>query len=926
MRLTTKLLLLVASIITLTIIVNIALLSKEVRGFLQQSQLEWVDTLAQGLSESVAQDTIDNNRLKVRALLRKLAIADDAIEYAFVTDMDGQLFAHSFDSGFPRFLAESIKNDTNILYSGKQKDVYNTKQGSIIEYDAPLIAGMDGKLHLGLNQSEVNALLNQVSSKMILLLGLVGLLGTGLVFFIGRRINLPLSRFTEQLHQYDVTDEIDFPEIKSTDPDIQQMVSTFQAIITARAKVGAELRENEQNLSLTLNSIGDAVIATDAEGKVTRMNPVAEQLTGWTQQEAKGQSLKIIFPIINASTREPIENPVDKVISTGETVYLSNHTTLISRDGTEYQIADSAAPILDSGDIVGMVLVFNDVTEQYKLRQEAVEIRVQLQQSNNELETRIQMRTAEYLNAKENADNANQAKSEFLSSMSHELRTPLNAILGFAQLFEYDKTLTADQKVNAKEIDKAGHHLLSLINEVLDLAKIESGHIELSMESISLIKVVEECSTIIAPLAASHGISLDFNQPKCSNLFVKADYTRLKQVILNLMSNAVKYNRTNGFINISCTIDNPDAICISVSDSGHGIAEEKLSNLFQPFSRLGAEFGEIEGTGIGLVITKQLVELMNGSIGVESVVGEGTTFWVELKTALASESGHVLGDVDSKLDIHDSRETLSAQQGSQARILIAEDNTANQAVFRQQMELLGYLVDIEGNGFKALGRWQHGNYDLLLTDINMPIMDGYELIKQIRQAEQHTGEHIPVIAITANAMGEDAKRCLESGMDGFIAKPVRLDDLKSTLQKWLPKQESSKAEPMLPGNESAEVEGKVNTNNKTAVDISMLKALVGDDPEKHCLLFKSFIDSAPGIIKAIQKAHKDHAAKTIRQQAHKLRSSARSMGAHELADACQALEIAGNAERWDQIDDLIPQLDGQFKDVNKYIENYSAQT
>lgn len=521
----------------------------------------------------------------------------------------------------------------------------------------------------------------------------------------------------------------------------------------------------------------------------------------------------------------------------------------------------------------------------------------------------------EILNAKEEAERANQAKSEFLSSMSHELRTPLNAILGLSQLFEYDKNLTATQKSNAREIDKAGSHLLTLINEVLDLAKVESGHLELSMEAVELSTVLEECRVLIAPLAESHNITLDFVSAQCKPYYISADNTRLKQVLLNLISNGVKYNRTEGYVMISCAETDRGSLRINVKDSGHGIAINQLSKLFQPFSRLGAEHGNREGTGIGLVITKQLVEMMGGTIGLDSVVGKGSTFWVEFNLSSSMESAPTFDNASITSSSIDLAETLPLQ----SRILIAEDNSANQVVLQQQMAILGLNADFADNGIQAFERWNNAHYDLLLTDIHMPLMNGYELVNRIRQAEQQTGTHMPIIAITANAMGEDAKRCLESGMDAFIAKPISLNELQAALKKWLPNDATTKE------SKNTHAVGD-ETNTESPVDISMLISLVGDDKDKHCLLFKSFLESTPEIIQAIQAAYKDHAAEIIKQQAHKLKSPARSMGANELADVCQGLESAGKLEQWEEIDRLVPQLNELFERVDAYIENYCRPT
>ena len=235
------------------------------------------------------------------------------------------------------------------------------------------------------------------------------------------------------------------------------------------------------------------------------------------------------------------------------------------------------------------------------------------------------------------AEKANLAKSDFLSSMSHELRSPLNAILGFAQLMESDsQSPTPSQKESIAQILHAGWHLLNLINEILDLAVIESGKVSLSGESVSLDEVMLECQAMMEPQAQQRGISMTF--PRFDNpCFVSSDRTRLKQILINLLSNAIKYNTTQGTVVVDCTVSAPDRIRISIKDTGAGLPPEKLAQLFQPFNRLGQEAGGEEGTGIGLVVTKRLVELMGGAIGVDSTVGAGSVFWIELISAAAPQ-------------------------------------------------------------------------------------------------------------------------------------------------------------------------------------------------------------------------------------------------------------------------------------------------
>ncbi len=335
-------------------------------------------TIIQSLRDALVQDVIDGNKLRVTNLLRDLKEHDNPIEFLYVTEGEEHtVFAHSFRQGFPRYLAQNKSryqhphsHDSGIRLTAK----YQTQEGLIYEYSEPLMLGLDTILHVGINQLEIAETLSKNKRNILMISILITLLSLLIAYFMSRQITTPLTRFTEMIKCFGAGETVGFSDVKKDIPEIHLLTDAFQAAIEQRQQALAALREREQDLEITLNSIGDAVIATDASGNITRLNPVAEELTGWRLEEARGQSVKSIFPIVDASTRKHIDNPVEKVIASGETVYLSNHTTLISRSGREYQIADSAAPIRnDGGDILGMVLVFNDVTEQYRLRQQVIE-------------------------------------------------------------------------------------------------------------------------------------------------------------------------------------------------------------------------------------------------------------------------------------------------------------------------------------------------------------------------------------------------------------------------------------------------------------------------------------------------------------------------------------------------------------------------
>lgn len=368
--------------------------------------------------------------------------------------------------------------------------------------------------------------------------------------------------------------------------------------------------------------------------------------------------------------------------------------------------------------------------------------------------------------ARDEADRANQAKSEFLSSMSHELRTPMNVILGFGQLMGYDDALPEGHKDNVRQILKAGQHLLELINEVLDLARVESGHIELSLEPVESGPIVAECLGLVKTMADNHLISIGTGRVDAA--LVRADRTRLKQALLNLLSNAIKYNRPGGRVTVNAVPGAAGRLRFEVDDTGPGIAAERLEELFQPFNRLDAGNSEIEGTGIGLTITRRLVDLMGGEVGVASELGSGSTFWIELPleslaaTARAEEATLAGSEAWSR-ELADRRQT----------VLYVEDNPANIKLVAQilaRRENIRLLTTHASDLGIELARSRRP--DLVLLDINMPGMDGYQVLRELR-ADPGT-RTIPVIAVTANAMPRDLERARAAGFDDYLSKPLDL--------------------------------------------------------------------------------------------------------------------------------------------------------
>ena len=716
-----------------------------------------------------------------------------------------------------------------------------------------------------------------------------------------------------------------FP-VEFTTASILKENSTVGAVIvfrdiTERKRADEALRDSEQRYATTLASIGDAVIATDVEGSVTFMNGVAEELTGWTLDEASQKPAKAVFNIINEYTLQKVDDPVTKVLENGAIVGLANHTILIRRDGSEVAIDDSGAPIKDrNGSITGVVLVFRDITERKQVEQElqesnqrfrlalknapvsvatqdkdlrfiwaynqrtlmpedvvgktdndvfiqgdaarlialkhkvietGTEVREQLwltlngkpiyldlylepirdaaeditgigiatvdltpmkvvedelHKAREDLELKVQERTADLQNAKEElgvtneelrieleqhskleadlikaketAEESVRAKSAFLANMSHELRTPMNAVIGFSSLL-LDDSLTPEQKEFIEGIRKGGEALLAIIDDILEFSRVEKDKIELERQPFSLKHVIDESLDLVATQAGKKGLNLSKTIGYGTPDTIIGDHGRLRQILVNLLGNAVKFtDKGDVSVSVSSKVLKGDErqISFAVKDTGIGIPQDKMNEIFEPFVQVERTLSlKRDGVGLGLAITRNLVELMGGTIWAESIPGQGTTFSFRIPAETIPGKQLYFGRMDSGI----ASESLSGLKPM--RILVAEDNPSNQRVLVEMLKRLGYRPDAVADGREVVQALERQDYDLVLMDIKMPEMDGITATQVIRKLRPENGPKI--VAITAFALEGDREKCLEAGMDDYISKPVKMEELAEVLKE-----------------------------------------------------------------------------------------------------------------------------------------------
>ena len=490
--------------------------------------------------------------------------------------------------------------------------------------------------------------------------------------------------------------------------------------------------------------------------------------------------------------------------------------------------------------------------------------------------------------AKNEAEHANEAKSAFLASVSHELKTPLNAILGFAQLLRGDARMSAGSSDNAAEIERAGRHLLSLVDDLIDLGRVESGHLELLMARVPLEAIINDSLSLVAPLAAQQGIRIVYSGGDARNALVMADAVRLRQIVINLLSNAIKYNRPDGSVRVNCQ-RRPAAkgesprIRIAVKDTGMGISETRAADMFSAFDRLGAERGTVEGTGIGLVISRRLVHAMGGDLGYESEVGQGSTFWVDLAQAGSGAAASAPEPIASF--------PLSARRnrGLRPRLLVAEDYAPNQAVLKLQLAGLGCEVEMVSDGIAALSQWSAGSYDLILSDLDMPLMDGLELARTIRLREKACGGRIPIIALSAAVIGTERSRCLEAGIDDVLGKPISAQGLGAMLDRWL----GDKRPPAAVAGVSMDLTATAGAA-LAVLDLERLYLVLGRVSLSQArALLATFLDAAESGLREMGRAKLQ--ADALVREMHRQQSSASTVGALRYAAMAGGLERQARA-------------------------------
>jgi PAS domain S-box-containing protein len=529
--------------------------------------------------------------------------------------------------------------------------------------------------------------------------------------------------------------------------------------ISDRKSVAEAIAAEREWLDRTLQSIGEAVIATDAQGKVVFLNPVAERLTGWTSADARGKSSDEVFRIVNESTRETVESPIARVLRLGTVVGLANSTLLIAADGSERPIDDSGAPIIGSdGKVRGVVLVFRDISDRRRVEAErriAVIERERLFESERA--------------ARGDAEQANRSKDEFIAMVSHELRTPLTAIMGWTQIVKRKPTDAETVRRGIEVIERNTRSQEQLISDLLDMSRIISGKLRLEVRDVDLIAIINAAIETTRPAADARGIAVSSSVDQ-SVAATTGDPTRLQQCVWNLLSNAIKFTPQGGRVAVSLN-RSESHVEITVTDNGIGIRPDFLPFVFERFRQ--AETGTSKrsgGLGLGLAIVRQLIELHGGHARVESLgEGRGATFTLALPIRAVRAAAVMSQDPDVMVVL------------DHVNVLLVEDDPDNREVLRTILEQHHASVSATASAREALEILSSARPNILISDIGLPDIDGFELIRRIRQLDPSEGGRIPAVALTAHASAEDRTKALRAGFQAHIAKPVDPRELVASI-------------------------------------------------------------------------------------------------------------------------------------------------
>ena len=681
---------------------------------------------------------------------------------------------------------------------------------------------------------------------------------------------------------------------------------------------------------LILESMGEGLCQVDEEGLLTFISPAGARLLGYQAEEMIGKNAHALFHHSDPDGKPyPAETSATLVSSREAAPYSRDTEVFWRKDGSSFPVHYVSSPMVVGGIQHGSVVTFRDISEENRIRLALQDNETKLHQVNETLESRVQERTKALAAALESAEMAKRSRGQFLANMSHEIRTPMNSVMGMVYL-----ALKTDpnpvQRDYLEKIHKSGTHLLSIINDILDFSKIDAGKLILESGIFDLDQVLQHIVNVAGGKASEKGLNLQLELAPEMPKLLRGDALRLGQILINIVNNAIKFTEHGGVVirvhQLLRPLDTHTSdLChlrFEVQDTGIGIEQNQCARLFESFEQgdqsTTRKYG---GTGLGLAISRQLANLMGGEIGVSSQLGEGSRFWLDVPFQRAPDARQQARPPTSVQD------AMANFQGKQ--VLVVDDNDFNLDVARGLLQDIGVRVTVAENGAQALAAVRSTVFDCVLMDMQMPVMDGLVATRAIRSDPAIA--HTVVIAMTANAGQEDQNRCLQSGMNEVLTKPIEPDLLYLTLAKWLHEHYPQSVSPMAPkvAMESIAPVVKLEPPDVSALpawDASALTRIVGDNPSAHARLLDKYLFTAQETVAAISSSGDSGQWTAVADQAHKLKSSSRSVGAMRLGALCESLERAGRDSKAELCLVLVQSVVQNFAQVQARITEQRTTT
>jgi PAS domain S-box-containing protein len=656
-------------------------------------------------------------------------------------------------------------------------------------------------------------------------------------------------------------------------------------------RTNRELQRQRAELRIVLDLVPAMIWFKDIDGTILRVNERAARSVGRTVTELEGASIAQVF---SGALAAQFRAGIAEIVQTGRPIVgvVERH---IDPHGCEGWLQRDKVPFFDEdGEVAGIVAMSVDITER-KRDQDA------LRELNAGLEDRVRRRTAELDLARSDAERANRAKSDFLATMSHEIRTPMSGMLGLLELLELG-SLDADQHSTLSVARDSGKALMRIIDDILDFSKIEANSLELNLVASSVASVVTNACRLHAQVSASKGLALRTDVSAQISPLLSFDPLRLGQILNNLLSNAIKFTAA-GRVDVSVELvgrcGDVQELRFVVRDTGIGMTPAQVGRLFQPFAQAAAETcAQFGGTGLGLVISRRLAELMGGTVEVESELGVGTSVSLRLPFEICQATGPGRSDNADQEALRTlvagrrAAPSVEAAQAEGSLLLIVDDHPTNRMVLMRQAASLGYAAEVADDGAQALIALRSGRFAAVITDCTMPVMDGYQLAHAIREQEWQAGSdgRIPIVACTANALPSAAERCIGAGMDACLVKPASLADLSALLDRWVPLAGEARA------SQAAAAPARVaGPRGQGLLDLVLLAEICGGDQMAQAEMLLEFRRANGSDASALRRAVAAQDFAAIANWSHRIKGSSLMLGATLLADVCARIEAAGAA-------------------------------